>query len=116
MRLDIGLGRFDQGLEPQAVARGVAPCVVCAHPILPDVKPQEVTSRLIALQGGMEAPFGLVPCQPQRCQPCHQALLAMFEAATVLRQHHTVIRIGDDTGRRVYLSQSFVHPVQGDQG
>jgi hypothetical protein len=40
----------------------------------------------------------------------------MFEDATVLMQHHTVIRIGNDTDLRVHLRQSFVHPVQGNQG
>jgi hypothetical protein len=90
--------------------------MVFAHPILPDVKPQKVESRLITLQGMLDATFGLVQCQPHRGQPCHQELLAMFEDTTVLVQHHTVIRIGDDTGLRVYLRQGFVHPVQGDQG
>jgi hypothetical protein len=41
MRLDSGLGRFDQGLAPQAVARGVSPGVAFAHPILPEVPPHK---------------------------------------------------------------------------
>jgi hypothetical protein len=116
MRLDSGLGRFDQGLAPQAVARGVSPGVAFAHPILPEVPPPQVESWLIPFQGVRDATFGLVQCQPHRGQPCHQALLAMFEGVTVLMPHHTVIRRGKDTGLRVYLRQGFVPPVQGDQG
>jgi len=39
MLLDVGLGGFDEGFEPQAVAVGVFPRVMFAHPVLPDVKP-----------------------------------------------------------------------------
>src|SRR5262249_1870091 len=39
MLLYVGLGGFDQGFEPQAVAVGMFPRVMFAHPVLPDVKP-----------------------------------------------------------------------------
>jgi hypothetical protein len=90
--------------------------VVFAHPILPDVKPQEVKARLVALQGVMEVTFGLIDRQSYLGQPCRQELLAMLQDLTVLMQHHTVIRIGDDTGLRVHFGDGFVHPMQGNQG
>jgi hypothetical protein len=39
MLLYVGLGGFDQGFEPQAMAVGVFPRVMFSHPVLPDVKP-----------------------------------------------------------------------------
>ncbi len=85
------------------------------YPILPDVTPQAVEARLIAIQGVMEVTFGLMHRPSHRGQPCRQALLAMFEDLTVLMPHYPVICLGDDTGLRVSLGDSFVHPMPGNQ-
>ena len=82
--------------------------MVFAHPILPDVKPQEVKTRLVALQGVMEVTFSRIDRQSYLCQPCRKQLLAMLQDLTVLMQHHTVIRVGDDTGLRVHFGDGFL--------
>jgi hypothetical protein len=80
------------------------------------VKPQEVKARLVALQGVMEVTFSRIDRQSYLCQPCREQLLAMLQDLTVLMQHYTVIRVGDDTGLRVHFGDGFVQPVQGNQG
>jgi hypothetical protein len=60
MRLDVGLGRFDQGFIPATMAAWAFPCMVLPHPILADMEAQELKPGLIALQGVTDATFGVV--------------------------------------------------------
>jgi len=69
MLLDVGLGGFDQGFEPQAMAVGVFPRVMFAYPVLPDVKPSKLKSRLVAVQGVADVTFGLIQRQSNACKP-----------------------------------------------
>jgi hypothetical protein len=59
MRLDVGLGGFDQRCAPAPlVAPGTFPGWVGSHPILPDVAPQNIHAGLIPCQGVAGASVG----------------------------------------------------------
>ena len=113
---DVGLGGFDQGFKPQSLTIRVFARLVFPHPILPDVEPQPVKSRLVAFQGMMDATFGLVQRQSDVRQPRHQQLLTMLQDLAVFMKHHHIIRIHHDAGFRVYLGDRLLHPMQGNQG
>ena len=115
MLFDIGLGGCDQGFVPQPpTAPRAFARLVFAHLILPDVQPQERKPWLIAIQSVTDATFGLVQRQSDLCQPRHEQLSAVLQDGMVFVQHHTIIRISDDTGSRVYLGDGLVPPVQGN--
>ena len=112
----VGLGGFDQGVKPQAVAGGVLPRLVFPHSILPEVEPQKVTPRLIAFQGMADVPFGLMQRQSDVRQPRHEPLLTMLQDLAVFVKHHDIIGVSDDAGLRVHVGDRLRHPMQGDQG
>jgi hypothetical protein len=116
MRFDIGLGGFDQRFEPEPlVAPGIFPGVVGSHPILTDMKPQNIHAGLIPFQGVVDASFGDVQRQSDGRQPRDEEVLAVFSDRALLVEDHAVIRLGDDTGLRIDLGDGHVHPMQGDQ-
>lgn len=113
--LALGLSRGHQGLASQALACGVAPCVVCPDAVWPAVQPQEGTARLLTLPGMMDRTLGLVACPPYRSQPGHQEWRAVCEALPLLRQHHAVSGSGKAPGLRVHVGNGGVQPRQGNQ-
>jgi hypothetical protein len=83
--------------------------------MLPDVAPQEVTSRLVAVQGVRHPSFGGVEAQPNLGPPRLQCLLASVEGRQVAVEPHTVIRLSDDGGFWGDLVHRLSHAVQGEQ-
>jgi hypothetical protein len=83
MVLDVGLGRCDQGFEPQALAIGAFARLVFPHPILTNVESQEVHSRLIPFQGVANARFVHVQRQSHPRQPVYQERLTVIENGTI---------------------------------
>ncbi len=78
MRLDVGLGGFDQGVDPAPlVAPGAFPGLVGSHPILTEMKPQNIHAGLIACQGVADVSVGHVQRQSDLCPPAHEAVLAV---------------------------------------
>src|SRR5215471_19766754 len=65
MLLDIGLCRFDQGFVPEALAARTFARLVCAHPVLADVKPQELKPWGFSFEGVTDVAFGLIQCQAE---------------------------------------------------
>ena len=51
MRLDVGLGRFDQGFIPGALAARTFARLVFSYPVLADVKPQKLEPRVFSFEG-----------------------------------------------------------------
>ena len=79
MRLDVDLGGCDQRVEPEPlVAPGSFPGLMGSHPLLTDVKPQNVHAGLIAFPGVAAVSFGHVQRQSDLCQPGHEEVLAVF--------------------------------------
>jgi hypothetical protein len=116
MILHLGLGRFDQGFAPETpMAPRAFPRLGFAHPILPDVTPQQRQPRLIAFQGVAHVTFGLVEAESDVRQPRLEQLLAVLKHLAILVQHHTVIGIGDDPSVRGDLGDGLLHPMQRDQ-
>ena len=104
------LRRSAQAMTARALTRLVLP-----YPILADVEPQKIQSRLVACQGVADASFAYVERQSDFCQPCCEQLLTVVENCAIRVKHQTIIRISDDAGLRIDLGDGRVHPMQGDQ-
>src|SRR5262245_39092234 len=63
MRLDVGLGRFDQGFIPEALAARTFARLVFSYPVLADVKPQKLEPRVFSFEGVTDVAFGFIQCQ-----------------------------------------------------
>ena len=116
MRLDVGLGRCDQGFVPEALmASGSFPGLVLPYPILAEVEAQNIPSRLLACQGVTARSVVRVQRQPDLRQPCPEALLTVVENGPIRVQDQAVISVSDHVGLRIDLGAGRVHPMQGDQ-
>src|SRR5262249_33256398 len=116
MFLDVDLRRFDQGFIPEALAARTFTRLVFAHPILTDVKPQELKARVFSFEGVTDVAFGFIQCQADPCEPRAQKLLTMLKDMTVFMEDHAVIRIYNDAGLRMEPGDGLVYAMQGDQG
>jgi hypothetical protein len=116
MLLDVGLGRFDPGFLPAALAARMFARLVLASPVLAAVKPQQRTPWVFSCAGVTDVALGLMQGQAALCEPQTQKRLTRREAATVLMEDHAVIRVRADTGLRVDLGAGLVHAMQGSQG
>jgi hypothetical protein len=116
MRLDVGLGWCDQGVEPERLmASGSLAGLVCAHPIVAEVATSKVHAGRLAFQGVAEAGFGEVQGQSDRRQPGPQAWLAVVQDGAIRVEHQTIIGVSDDAGLRIDLGDGRVQPMQSDQ-
>jgi hypothetical protein len=115
MILSVGLGRFDQGFESQALTIGVFARLVFPHSVLTDVESQEIHSRLIPFQGVAHARFVGIQRQSHLRQPVDQERLTVIENGAIRVQHQTIIRVCDDPGFRIDLGDGLIHPMQSDQ-
>ena len=116
MVLHLSLGGFDQGVVPQTLlASGAFPRLVFAHPILPDVTPQERQPRVIAFQGMAHATFSLVQTSSHLGQPRLEKLSDVFTHLAILVQHHALIGVGDNPRARGELGNRLLHSRQGNQ-
>ena len=113
MRLDIGLGRLDQGFIPEAWAARTLARLVFAHPVLADVYPQQLQPGVCSCEGGTDGAFGLMQGQAALCEPPTPKRLTMLEDATVCMEDHAVLRLRHDTGLRVDPGDGLIHARQG---
>ena len=88
---------------------------MCAHAILPDVKPQKCTPRLIAFYSVTEATFGLMQGQSPLCPPCPAPLVTVFQSRAIFVEHHALISRSEDTSVRGALGAGLVHPMPGKE-
>ena len=80
MRLDVGLGRFDQGFIPEALAARTFARLVFSYSVLADVKPQKLEPRVFSFEGVTDVAFGFIQCQADLCEPQAQKLLTMLRS------------------------------------
>jgi hypothetical protein len=116
MFLDVGLRRFDQGFISEALAARTFTRLVFAHPVLADVKPQELKPWGFSFEGVTDVAFGLIQCQADLCEPRAQKLLTLLKDVTVFMEDYAVIRIRNDAGLRVDPGDGLVHAMQRYQG
>jgi hypothetical protein len=112
MGFDVGLGRCDQGFIPETLpASGAFSGLVFPDSILTNMEAEEIHTRLIAFQGVAYASFPGVQCQPDASQPLAEELLTVLEDCTIRMEYQAVVRIGNDAGVRIHVSDGLLYPM-----